>query len=114
MAATTATATRPRRKRSKPAPVQDFRAGKTPPEQMRWQLAALRRGGMPFDRAWDIAFSRIKWPHEKPERVEWRAIVEAGRHQWERAYHGESPLRGGSVTLLLSALEAGSAVMVAA
>lgn len=65
----------------------------TPPAQIREELARLRRKGLTFDIAWRRALERVKWPEDKSQRDEWKAILAGGRHIWEDAYlrNGNQP-----------------------
>ena len=46
---------------------------------------------MEFDRAWDLAYANVKWPHDKVHRTQWKAIIEADRHNWAAAYGYVAP-----------------------
>lgn len=77
----------------------------SPANQMRVMLAHLRASGVPFERAREIAWERIRWPHDTTHRWEWKALL--GDYQaaamvgmrvdqvadqieaWRRAYEGE-------------------------
>lgn len=67
------------------SPVEDRRYG-TPAQQVGAELARFRAAGLDFEAAWEVTFDRIKWPHNTAHRMQWKAIIEAGRHQWEAAY----------------------------
>jgi hypothetical protein len=67
--------------------VADRRQG-TPAEQLRADLSQLRAHDVPFDRAWEVAFRRIKWPHDTITRRAWKPILMAGRERWRECYEG--------------------------
>lgn len=57
-----------------------------PCHQMRVMLAASKRAGVPFDRAWASAYERVRWPHDTGHRTEWKAVLIETQVVWERAY----------------------------
>lgn len=73
---TTATATS---KRGKPSPA----------TQMREMLVKSRRSGVGFERAWDSAYERIRWPHDTAHRNEWKDQLDYDRESWRVAYERE-------------------------
>lgn len=58
---------------------------------MRVDLEGFRAAGVPFDRAWKLAYERCKWPHHTGPKQEWKAILAAQRHQWRMAYDRQAP-----------------------
>jgi hypothetical protein len=60
----------------------------SPEHQLRERLAAARRGGVPFDRAWDAAFvrGRIHWPHDTTQRRMAKEVIQGTREAWRSAY----------------------------
>lgn len=72
-------------RRRLPPPVPDRRIG-TPAEQVRRDLQTFRCAGLSFEKAWDHAYQRVKWPHDTEARREWKAVIAAHRHVWAAAY----------------------------
>lgn len=66
------------------------RAKMSPAVQMRVMLARSRAAGVPFDRAWESAFERVKWPHDTTARLDWKYTLEDARTQWGSAYDRRS------------------------
>lgn len=77
--------------RRRPVPVEDLRVGWSPAEQLRRDLERFRAAGRPFDEAWRIAKSRIKWPHHTAPKKEWKAIIDGQQHLWRAAYDHDEP-----------------------
>lgn len=72
------------------APAATSRRGKpSPATQMREMLVRSRRSGVGFERAWESAFERIRWPHDTTHRNDWKDQLEADREQWRVAYERE-------------------------
>jgi hypothetical protein len=84
----------PSRSRATPLPVEDWRRGLEPPEQLRRQLERMRAIGKDFDSAWELATGRIRWDHDKETRGVQKCVVEWARPAFERAYRREEPLPG--------------------
>jgi hypothetical protein len=59
---------------------------KSPEEQLREHLTRLRRTGVPFDRAWPVAFERVRWPHDTTKRRLAKEILNDTREAWRSAY----------------------------
>lgn len=57
---------------------------------MRLELA--QRIDLPFDRAWEVAWARVKWPHDTAHRREWKRALAWTRRSWELAYSGQRPV----------------------
>lgn len=62
-----------------------------PPEQLRVELMSLKARGVPFDRAWEMAMRKIKWPCDREPKAEWRAAIRATKEVWRDCYHDEGP-----------------------
>lgn len=62
-----------------------------PHVQMRLMLAAAKRNGVPFERAWSKAWENIAWPHPTSERQEWKRTLGIMREVWRDAYEGHDP-----------------------
>lgn len=69
---------------------------------MRLRLTTAKAAGVPFDRAWALAWERIRWGHNSlARRMEKRAIA-AVRPAWQRAYEDtDADRRDGSAVVLL-------------
>ena len=69
----------------------------SPATQMREMLVQSRRYGVPFEKSWDSAFARVRWPHDTEHRQEWKALLEDQRAAWEIAFEKQGdesrPLR---------------------
>lgn len=76
--------------RRRPVPVEDRRHG-SPAEQLRRDLERFAVAGLIPERAWQIAFERIRWPHDTAQRKQWKAILENDRERWLAAYTGQVP-----------------------
>ena len=70
-----------------------------PPTQMRELLAASRRAGVNFDRAWSTAWTQVRWPHDTEHRRQWKELLEDDRSSWQQAYE-----RNGTTNRSLQAL----------
>jgi hypothetical protein len=66
----------------------------TPATQMRILLTRLRDNNLPFERAWDRAWKKVKWPHPTEHRVEWKATLEETREVWHACYERRAAKRG--------------------
>lgn len=66
----------------------DPRKGLTPPEQIRLTLQRLR--GLPFEKAWPRAIRKVRYPHEKEEREEWKLALRGTREAWRAAFEGDA------------------------
>jgi len=64
---------------------------RSPATQMRVHLMRARRRGMSFEKAWDWAFERVRWPHDTMQRIEWKEIIEGQkiRGAFHAAYRRE-------------------------
>lgn len=49
----------------------------------------MKSKGIAFDRAWDIGLQRVRWPHDKQSRYEWKAALAETRNVWQDCYHDE-------------------------
>lgn len=83
-------------------PVEDRRTG-SPAEQLRRDLVRFRETGRDFDSAWEIAFDRIKWPHDTLSRRMWKANLQGQRPHWRTAYEREQANRAVAATARLAA-----------
>lgn len=68
----------------------DRRRG-TPAEQLRANLERYRavHGSADYERAFELAFGRIKWPHDTAHRMQWKAIIMGQREVYRRFYEGD-------------------------
>ena len=57
----------------------------SPPEQLRLELARMKRGRVGFERAWEVALRNIVWGCG-PERAAWYAVLIGSRAAFEAAY----------------------------
>lgn len=71
--------------RKRPVPVEDRRSG-TPAEQLRRDLDRFRATGLAFDAAWELAFSRTRWPHDTEQRLIWKGTIAGMRPAFRRRY----------------------------
>lgn len=81
----------------------------SPATQMRVMLAALRRDGIVFERAWESAFTRIRWPHATEQRIDWKELLLDQRGYWQEAYErtgASSPRLLAVYSLLVAVSEA--------
>ena len=62
----------------------------SPPEQLRLELARMKRGRVGFERAWEVALRNIVWGCG-PERAAWYAVLLGTRAVFEAAYADEAP-----------------------
>jgi len=69
-------------------PVIDHRTG-TPSEQLSADLERMRLAGVPWPRAWEVAFDRIKWPHDTAHRRQWKAVLLGQQDDYEESYYRE-------------------------
>lgn len=46
----------------------------------------MKGKGIPFDRAWDVGIQRVRWPHDKQSRHEWKDALAETRSVWEDCY----------------------------
>lgn len=83
--------------------MEDRRRG-SPAEQLRCDLERFREAGLEPERAFNIAYARIKWPHDTETRVAWKAILANDMPRWLEAYERIAP----------SELDHAAAVLVAA
>lgn len=60
----------------------------SPAVQMRFYLARSRRHETPFERAWEFAFRRVRWPHDTQHRVQWKVAIEWSKEAWRNSYEG--------------------------
>lgn len=68
--------------------------GLDPPTQLADHLLPpLKRSGIPFDQAWELAMERICWPVSRRETRDWEAQLDATREGWRAAYDGEPATR---------------------
>jgi len=49
-------------------------------------LLRLRGVGYDFDRAWEKAFARIRWPGATKQRRAWKDAMEETKDAWRAAY----------------------------
>jgi hypothetical protein len=63
---------------------------RSPAVQVRVHLSRARLFGMPFDRAWDWSLERVRWPHDKEHRNDWKWVFEQEKVKlaFERTYAG--------------------------
>ncbi len=59
-----------------------------PAAQLRERLEMARDANVPFDTAWERAWSRIHWPHDTTHRRSWKKALGATRETWESSYNG--------------------------
>jgi hypothetical protein len=77
----------------------------SPPQRLRDALEwrrdgdAFRKGGVPFDGAWEVATAEVLKRCE--ETGWWREVFESQRASWERAYCGLPPTAGDRALALL-------------
>lgn len=64
-----------------------------PDQQIRVMLAASKKAGVPFDRAWASAYSRVSWPHDTTHRREWKDTLECAMTVWRSAYEDSTSCR---------------------
>lgn len=60
----------------------------TPAEQMLVHLRRMRKNGWEFEKAWDRAFSLVKWPHATDQRRDWKEVLVVTKADWRSAYEG--------------------------
>jgi hypothetical protein len=53
---------------------------------MRESLSVMKARGLNFDHAWRAGFQKIKWPHDKQSRDEWKYALAETRWIWEDCY----------------------------
>jgi hypothetical protein len=46
----------------------------------------MKKRGITFDHAWRVSIERVKWPHDKQSRHEWKAAMDETRSVWEDCY----------------------------
>lgn len=46
----------------------------------------MKAQGITFDHAWRASFQRVKWPHDKQSRDEWKYALVETRMIWEDCY----------------------------
>ena len=66
----------------------------------------MKAKGFDFDHAWRIAFQRIRWPHDKNSRKDWKTVINGTKETWAACYRDEGhPI---DVEALVSALHQGA------
>jgi hypothetical protein len=50
-------------------------------------LSPMKSRGLSFEHAWRASFQRIKWPHDKQSRNEWKEALEQTQGVWSDCYH---------------------------
>lgn len=64
--------------------------GLEPPRQLaEYLLPPMKRRGVSFDVAWDLAMRSIRWPASRREAREWENMLAATREGWRAAYEGD-------------------------
>lgn len=62
----------------------------TPAEQIRVLLVRKKRQGiMDWDLVWPWAVNRVRWPHDREERHEWKRTIMWAEQAFHAAYEGE-------------------------
>jgi len=49
----------------------------------------MKARGISFDHAWRVSVQRVKWPHDKQSRHEWKAALDETRSVWQDCYFDE-------------------------
>lgn len=49
-------------------------------------LTSMKSRGLNFDHAWRAAIQKVKWPHDKQSRDEWKYALTETRGVWEDCY----------------------------
>lgn len=70
-------------------------------------LSYSQRHDVPFDKAWESAFARVRWPHDTEHRQGWKELLIEQREDWRRAYQREGKPNK-SLLALLALLGGGS------
>jgi hypothetical protein len=65
-------------------------------------LPPLKREGVPFEDAWELALERVVWPSSLREAKEWRQQLAATRVGWQAAYENWPPERQEAAIAALS------------
>lgn len=65
-------------------------AKETPAAQMLMFLSRSKRNGTEFERAWEFAYKRVRWPHDTQHRHGWKEAITWSKQAWENAYE-ETP-----------------------
>jgi hypothetical protein len=42
-----------------------------------------------FEHAWKIALQRVRWPHDKQSRQEWKDALISTKKVWDDCYHDQ-------------------------
>lgn len=62
----------------------------TPAEQIRVLLVRKKRQGITdWSRVWPWAVGRVRWPHDREERHEWKRTIMWAEQAFHSAYDGE-------------------------
>jgi hypothetical protein len=65
----------------------------TPAEQVRTLLARKKRQQITdWERVWPWAVGRVRWPHDREERHEWKDTIVWAEPAFRAAYEGAVPL----------------------
>jgi hypothetical protein len=67
--------------------------GITPAEQIRVLLARKKRAGITdWDVVWPWAVGRVRWPHDRQERYEWKRTIAWSERAFHAAWDGRLPV----------------------
>jgi len=76
--------------------------GITPAEQIRVLLGRKKAAGITdWSRVWPWAVDRVRWPHDREERHEWKRTILWAESAFHAAYDGELPACDMSALVIL-------------
>ena len=75
-----------------------------PPVQLRQFLTVAKRQGIPFEQAWESAFRRTCYPHDKTRRKDYYAATAWAKPYYEAAYHDRDVAGGRAALVLMDSL----------